>query len=65
MSKYGVVCILEMSVEGDNLRDARRIVEDAIYEAFDNKAAKDCNPLIGRTQIITGAESIIMYGKVR
>ena len=44
MSKeYGVICILEMTVEGENQRDARRIVEDAIYEAFDSKAEKDCS----------------------
>ena len=42
MSKeYGVICILEMTVgEGENQRDARRIVEDAIYEAFDSKAER-------------------------
>lgn len=62
MSKYGVVCILEMSVEGENQRDARRIVEDAIYEAFDSKAEKDCNPLIGRTRITVGGDSIVFCG---
>ncbi|MFA5248845.1 MAG: hypothetical protein WC415_06580 [Patescibacteria group bacterium] len=63
MSKeYGVICILEMTVEGENQRDARRIVEDAIYEAFDSKAEKDCNPLIGRTRITVGGDSIVFCG---
>jgi hypothetical protein len=62
MNEYGVVCILEMTVKGENMKDARRVVEDALYEAFDSKVAKDCNPLIGRTRITVGGESIVFCG---
>ena len=40
MNEYGVVCILEMTVKGENMKDARRVVEDALYEAFEQGCAR-------------------------
>ena len=68
MSKeYGVICILEMTVgEGENQRDARKGLLKMLYEAFDSKVEKDCNPLIGRTRITVGGEfNCFLWGVVK
>ncbi len=61
--EYGFTCILEGTVKGNNMLEARRVVEDALLEAFDRKAAKDSNPCVnGKMKIIVGGESIEFCG---
>ena len=63
MVKYGLICILEGDIEGDNRRDAQKVMEDALYEAFDSKSAKESNPLMKRMTISIGGSTFTISGK--
>jgi hypothetical protein len=52
--KYSVICILEGQVTAGSKQEAQRRMEDTLYRAFDERAAKDSNPSISRIEVCIG-----------
>jgi len=60
--KYSVICILEGQVSAEDKRAARRIVEDALFQTFDEQAAQDGNPSLHRIEICIGGDTSTICG---
>ena len=48
--KYCITYIVEGTVEASNVKEGRRIVEDALLKAFDAEATNISNPEITRVK---------------
>jgi hypothetical protein len=60
--KYCITYIVEGTVEASNVKEGRRIVEDALLKAFDAEATNISNPEITRVKICVGAGFVTLCG---